>query len=447
MDGAKQMKRFIGLVVLIVFVLVVQTSAFGLDLEETITPDSIPGPVAYVYYDPNPQVIQDVSPPLNFLLAAAPTADIQVNYNGNGWTTEAQTAFEYAVSIWETQIKSDVIIVVDADFSSLGTGILGGAGTTTIHRDFSGAPVTETWYAAALANALSGVDQNGSTAEISASFNNNINISGLDWYYGIDGNTPSNRIDFASVVLHEIGHGLGFFGSMTKSGLTGSWGYSGYPVIYDTFTENLTGDSLLNDFANGSVALGNQLTSNALYFNGPNANAANGGSRVELYAPSSWQQGSSYSHVGESFNGTSSALMTYSIGAGETEHSPGPVTLGLFEDLGWNTNAAPEFGALPAQFLSAGEKIVNAVDLWAYVEDEEDADNELTFSIVSQSDPTAGVTIEETNNRYVNIVPTDPNWEDSSAVTIRATDTEGDSTDAVLMINPEQLFLPIIMND
>lgn len=442
-----QMKRFIGLVVLVVFVLVMQSAAFGLDIEETNVPDSMPGPTTLVYYDPNPQVIQDISPPLNFLLAAAPTADIQVNYNGDGWTAEAQTAFEYAASIWETQIKSDVTIVVDADFSSLGTGVLGGAGTTTIHRDFSGAPVSGTWYAAALANALSGVDQNGGTAEISASFNNNINISGLDWYYGIDGNTPSNRIDFVSVVLHEIGHGLGFFGSMTKSGLTGSWGYSGYPVIYDRFAENASGQSLLDDFANGSVALGTQLTSNALYFDGPNANAANGGSRVPLYAPSSWQQGSSYSHLAESFNGSSSALMTYSIGSGETEHSPGPVTLGLFEDIGWGTNAAPEFDVLPAQYLSAGETIVNAIDLWAYAEDDEDADNELTFSIVSQTDPIAGVSIEEVNNRYVNIVPTDPNWEDSSAVTIRVTDTEGDSAEAVLMINPEQVFAPLIMTD
>ena len=31
---------------------------------------------------------------------------------------------------------------------------------------------------------------------------------------GTDGNTPLGKIDFVTVVLHEIGHGLGFTGSM-----------------------------------------------------------------------------------------------------------------------------------------------------------------------------------------------------------------------------------------
>jgi len=444
MDGAKQMKRLIGLFIIVAFVLVSQTSVSGLKLQEELLPDEMPGPVAIIYYDPNPQEIKHFSPPLTFLMVATPTADIQVNYNGSGWTTEAQNAFEYAVSIWETLIESNVVIVVDADFSSLGTGVLGGAGTTTIHRNFPGARFSDTWYSAALASTISGSDLNGNEAEISASFNNNINISNIDWYYGTDGNTPSNLIDFVSVVLHEIGHGLGFFGSMTKSGLVGSWGMYGLPTVYDLFTENGSGQSLLNDFANGSVALGNQLTNNNVYFDGPKANAANGNSRVQLYAPSSWQQGSSYSHLGESFNGTSSALMTYAIGSGETEHSPGPVNLGLFEDLGWNTVSPPEIEALPSQFVAAGETIDNAIDLWAFTEDIEDADDELTYQIISQSDPIGGVSID--SNRYVDINPTNPSWNGRSAVTIRVTDPEGKSTDGVFMINPVQVYLPAIIN-
>ena len=445
MDGAKQMKRFFSLSVIVIFVLVLQTSVLGLNVEDGQTADSMPGPVAYIYYDPNPQVIQKTSPPLNFLMAAAPAADIQVNYNGGGWTSAAMNAFEYAVSIWETQIKSDVTIVVDADFSSLGTGVLGGAGTTTIHRNFSGAAYSNTWYAAALANTLSGTDQNGSEAEISASFNNNINISGIDWYYGTDGNTPGNRIDFVSVVLHEIGHGLGFFGSMTVSGGVGTWGYNGFPVVYDLFTENGAGQSLMNDFPKGSVALKNQLTSNDVYFDGLNANAANGNSRVQLYAPFSWQQGSSYSHLGESFNGTSSALMTYAIGPGETEHAPGPVTLGVFEDLGWNANSIPVIDSLPAVWVGPGETIDNAIDLWAYASDPTEAVNELTYEIIDQSDPVGGASID--SNRFVDINPTNPTWEGRSAVTIRVSDSGGESAVGVFVINPEQTFLPLMMNN
>ncbi len=30
------------------------------------------------------------------------------------------------------------------------------------------------------------------------------------WYYGLDGKPPGNQIDFISVLVHELGHGLGF---------------------------------------------------------------------------------------------------------------------------------------------------------------------------------------------------------------------------------------------
>ncbi|MFM6745837.1 MAG: Calx-beta domain-containing protein, partial [Dolichospermum sp.] len=164
-------------------------------------------------------------------------------------------------------------------------------------------------------------------------FNSNFN-----WYYGLDNNVPTNQISFVSVVLHELGHGLGFLGLMNNQSGSGSWGFgTGFPGIYDRFTENGSGQSLLNTslFPNPSTALGSQLTSNNIFFDGSNANAANGGNRVKLYAPSTWSGGSSYSHLDEVFNNTPNALMTYSIGFGESILNPGPVTLGLFKDMGW----------------------------------------------------------------------------------------------------------------
>ncbi len=125
---------------------------------------------------------------------------------------------------------------------------------------------------------------------------------------------------------------------MNNQSGVGSWGFgSGSPGIYDRFTENGSGQSLLNTslFPNPSTALGSQLTSNNIFFDGSNANAANGGNRVKLYAPSTWSGGSSYSHLDEVFNNTPNALMTYSIGFGESILNPGPVTLGLFKDMGW----------------------------------------------------------------------------------------------------------------
>ena len=82
-------------------------------------PTSLPGPMIQVRLDPEIRQ-RYVPPPAVFLqrlsgLEQAATATIVVNYNGPGWTSEAQTAFEYAADIWETLITSPVPIVVDAE--------------------------------------------------------------------------------------------------------------------------------------------------------------------------------------------------------------------------------------------------------------------------------------------------------------------------------------------
>ena len=58
-----------------------------------------------------------VPPPMEILTSAeqAATANIVVNYNGGGWTTEAQDAFEFAVGIWETRITSLELILRPVD--------------------------------------------------------------------------------------------------------------------------------------------------------------------------------------------------------------------------------------------------------------------------------------------------------------------------------------------
>lgn len=267
----------------------------------------------------------------NYLLTAPETATITVVYSGT-WTAPAMAAFQFAVDIWETQITSGVTIEVVAEWTALGPGILGSASAYDYLANFSGAPQTNTWYPYALANKLAGSDLDLANPDIEARFNSSFS----NWYFGTDGNPPVTDYDLVSVVLHEIGHGLGFAGSMVVSGGSGSWGYgSPYPFIYDRFTENGSGQGLVDDFPNNSVALANQLTGGDIFFNGPNTNPANGGAPAELYAPGTWQQGSSYSHLDEGFNGTPNALMTYSLNNGEANHLPGPVMLGIFADIGW----------------------------------------------------------------------------------------------------------------
>ncbi|MCQ3978822.1 MAG: hypothetical protein DPW09_35815 [Anaerolineae bacterium] len=314
--------------------------------------EMIEGPIVIFRYDETLPSFQ-VPPPDqgNVNVQAIPFV---INYNPAScsgtvvpWPTEAQDAFNFAASIWGNLLNSNQTVQVDACWrSDLGAGILGSAGATTVSRNFANAPIANTWYPAALANALSNNDLNGGAAEIRANFS-----STFDWYFGTDGNTPATQVDFATVVLHELGHGLGFvgFGDVdtgdnacgTNVAGDGCLGFDGSPSVYDRFTQDGSGTPLLS-YANPSADLGNALTGSAggIFFNGPNANAANGGTPVRLYSPNTWNPGSSYSHLDQIFNGTLNALMTFALGSGTSILNPGPVTLGLFRDIGWNRSSA-----------------------------------------------------------------------------------------------------------
>ncbi|GAB4521048.1 MAG: hypothetical protein Fur0018_01220 [Anaerolineales bacterium] len=296
---------------------------------------SMAGPQVFTYADSNGKGRRYVPPPADFRRKAPATAAIIVNFIGT-WNPQAQAAFQYAADIWATQIVSNVPIVVEARWSALPSGVLGSAGATTVYRDFPGAPQANTWYPVAMANAISGSDLNSSTAEISAQFSSAFS----NWYFGTDGQPGSNQYDFVTVVLHELGHGLGFVGSMRVdngdsadgvectgvSGI-GCWGFGtpAYPMIYDRFTQNGSGTALLA-FPNNSNQLTVQLTGGNIFFN-------DNGQLYELYAPVAWAAGSSYSHLGESYNTTPNALMTFSVSNGEAIHDPGDVTRSIFNRM------------------------------------------------------------------------------------------------------------------
>jgi hypothetical protein len=244
----------------------------------------------------------------------------------------AMTAFNAAAAIWTSTLQSSVPITISACWSNLGSpSILGYSGGANSYRDFPGAPKPNTWYESSLANALHGSDIDASAYDDYITYN-----SGFIWYYGTDGHPPAGTYDLVTVAAHEIAHGLNFSGTEDYSGGTGSYGNGTvYPNIYDTFMED-SGGTKLTAYTNPSTALGSLLTSGSLWFNGANANAANGGLRVRMYAPGTWSGGSSYSHLDyTTFAGTANSMMVYAVSSGSANHNPGPVTTGLLKDLGW----------------------------------------------------------------------------------------------------------------
>ncbi|WP_143434903.1 T9SS type A sorting domain-containing protein [Hymenobacter roseosalivarius] len=333
-----------------------------------------------------------VAPPAQFLnrTAGRPTADrarIEVNYID--FPANARAAFQKAVDIWQSQLFSPVVIRVEARWEPLAEGVLGAAGTTQIYRNLPGAPKSNIWYPAALAEKIAGQDLNGTNPDISAEFNSDIN-----WYFGLEGIPPTGSYDLVSVVLHELGHGLGFIAAASytdpppATGAVASLNSSGFPWVFSTYIENGPGVRLAGNrlFPSPSTALADQFTSDDLYFGSPLVNAVTNNQRARLHAPPRFSSGSSISHLNEASYraGDPNSLMTPRIGAAEAIQNPGPITLKMFDEMGWfntairhnpslrDTETAQDF-VVRANVVSDGTIVAGSVRLFYRVDNGTDA--------------------------------------------------------------------------
>jgi hypothetical protein len=275
-------------------------------------------------------------------------------YTCMAFPAAAQTSMQAAADAWEPMINSTVTIRIEACWADLSGSILGGSGALSYWRDFTNRPVAGTFYPVTLANALYGSDLHPASTctaggdpvtqcnDMAIIYNNDyIN----DFYFGTDGIT-GGKTDFMSVVMHEIAHSLGFAGSMSISSGLGYWGLESggvyYPTAYDRFTYNNSGSTMLS-FTRGTAALATALTTPTMTFRGAETKKAYCETNVPLYTPSSWAQGSSYSHFSDlmdSYDRAQNAMMTFSIGVNQVYHHPGAMALGLLKDVGWNIPAA-----------------------------------------------------------------------------------------------------------
>ena len=276
-----------------------------------------------------------IPPPASYLLkSGTQKANISVKYVG--FSEEAKTAFQKAVDIWESLIYSPVTIKMEARWESLEQGVLGSCAPSTFYRDFDGTSNPDQYYPVALAEKILGRNLNSDEPDLVARFNKNLD----SWYFGTDGNTPTSNYDMVSIVLHEICHGLGFYGSMYVDDDQGAWGIGLPPraIVFDHYIQNSGGHQLVDitKFDNPSNDLRGQYISNFLYFGSPIASNINDGNFPRLYAPSVFNEGSSIYHLNDAtYNGTGDALMTHAASFGEAIHDPGPLTMAMFAEIGW----------------------------------------------------------------------------------------------------------------
>ena len=240
----------------------------------------------------------------------------------------ARPAVQAAVDIWSENFASTVPINVNVKWgSSSSYGVLASASAKNNFSNFNGAPDKTLYYASALANALAGRDLDPTSPEIEISITSN-----APWYYGTDGNCPARSFDLVSVILHEMGHGLGFVSGNYYDAFSG-FGRVDQPTPFDAYAQ-LPDGRRLADMPSPSLEAGKAMTS-GLVWSGENAVKANNGIKPKLYTPSTYEPGSSISHLDEATFSQSAdnAVMTPNLDSGEVFHLPGPLVLAMFEDM------------------------------------------------------------------------------------------------------------------
>lgn len=229
---------------------------------------------------------------------------------GNSGTTlgaQRLIAFQRAADIWGARLNSDVPVRVDAAFEPLdcdATGaVLGAAGANEIYSDFPNAPRSTTWYPSALASKLAGFDVTFQQApHIIARFNSRLGLfsdclPGSGFYLGLD-RQFGTQIDLVTVLLHELGHGLGF---QTFTDDYSGEQILGVPSVWDYYlVDNRSNRSWVTLSPADRAA--SAVSGNGLSWNGPRVTAAVPG----VLAP--------VSRLGIAGNAAGAAAGTYPVG-------------------------------------------------------------------------------------------------------------------------------------
>ena len=259
-------------------------------------------------------------------MARAISNDIALTYTNPNTPSDVRSVVDAAVADWNdvlvTSSSGPVHISFDwTDLSQSLPGTLGFAGPTGFFRRSDGL-----YYPVALANNLDRRDYTPGSPEIEVTISSYFYNRSGGWFVdATNTSVPSNRLDLYATVLHEIGHGLGFLGSAERR--NGVDRLQSPPDRYDTLVRYE--GSRLVDLPNSGAL----LTSQNLFID------IGGGVLHELYAPSQFFNGSSYSHFDELTyqSGQPGSLMTPALGSGETERVIDAPTLGVLIQSGWQS--------------------------------------------------------------------------------------------------------------
>jgi len=286
------------------------------------------------WWEGSDRVNKKFTPPPTFLKNGSQKKSEFAVIKGAFPSEEADIAFDYAISIWENTISSGVPLSVYVEWSRyLPSGALAGCYPLGYKKIFNDPFLTNTLYPFSLFHKINYANEEF-VPDMSIKINSNLE----NWYFGTDGNTPEGSYDFVTVILHELAHGLGMQGTCNNTGSAFEYNKDIAYSVFDRFLEDEAGNKIDDRkvYPKGSDELFHVLR-DSLIFNGEKAKAANNGERVSLYAPDRFMSGSSVYHLSEGFkNDDENSLLFYQLDLGRAIHSPGPVLLGILNDMGWD---------------------------------------------------------------------------------------------------------------
>lgn len=211
---------------------------------------------------------------------------------GNTGTTLGEQrliVLQAVADVWAARIVSTVDIRILARFNSMGNcNVLGSTGPGDAFMNFPGAPVPNVLFHGAIADSITGVDQDPTDADFFINYNSDWDVScATSFYYGLDGNEPAGTEDLFPVVLHEMGHGLGFASFVNPS--NGVY-FFGAPGIFDYYTLDMTSGLHWTEM-NNAQRVASATNDGNLVWDGPNVtmevpdNLSAGAMELEVTTP------------------------------------------------------------------------------------------------------------------------------------------------------------------
>jgi hypothetical protein len=245
------------------------------------------------------------------------------------WSSAARSDLDYvAMTLASTLVVTSPVILtydVTGEFAPF-SATLASAGSDLISSD------PGFLQTVAQNKILAGTDANGAAADGTISWN-----FGPGWAFG--DSAVGSQYDFQSTAMHELIHTLGFLTYVDQAGSNGgtSW------TVFDSYLVTSTGTAVIGDDYAWNSAYNPNLTggNGGLYFGGSNAVAAYGG-LVPLFTPSSWDAGSSLSHLDDStFTGANRQLMNARVSRGSGIRVISPLEVAILQDLGYSVVPGP----------------------------------------------------------------------------------------------------------